>query len=91
MQRFLIPRVLSMLTAETGLRGPSYELPGHYPFDLYVFRGKTLAGSAIGNRAAFARLRRLPTGVERSDHDAGPLLWSAEIGCGSEGRLKRIR
>ena len=76
-----------VLTVQTGSEGPKYELPGHYSFDLYVFRRKTLVWSAVGNRAAFARLRRLPAGVERGDHHAGPLLWSTQTGCGSEGCL----
>src|SRR6516165_3015187 len=84
MHRSPIPRT----DRPNGAEGPKYELPGYYPFDLYVFRRKTLAGSTIGNREAFARLPRLSAGVERSDHHAGPLFWSAETGRRSESCLE---
>jgi hypothetical protein len=59
-----------------GPRGDrSYELSRHYPFDLLVLRGKTLASSGDRNQAAPGLLLGLPHGSGRGHEHIGPLFY----------------
>src|SRR6266705_6499635 len=76
----LPPAPLSVwLLAATGDHGGSacHELPGHYPSDLLVLRGKALPLCVQGHRAALGVLRELPRRSERSDNHSGSILRDA--------------
>jgi len=62
-----------------GPRGDrSYELSRHYPFDLLVLRGKTLASSGERDQAALGLLLGLPHGFGRGNEHFGPIFYPSK-------------
>jgi hypothetical protein len=62
-----------------GLRGDrSHELSGHYPFDLLVLRGATLAASGERDKAPLGLLLGLSYGSRRGDEHFGQIFYPRE-------------